>query len=199
MPVWIALLSVLLTAFNYNILVAGSFGRYEPMIAALGFGGYCCYLALREQNPRWAIFTSNACIALAGMTHPNGLMFFCGLVFLVLYSIGNRFNPPSSLLFPTSAGAIAWGQYLLRSPHAAYRNCMCIRAAASFCFIPWRPWPGGAAFLQSAGFTAHLAGHGRTRFLKSVSLLFYLAALVAMLAIPELRRHRGYRVLLLFL
>jgi hypothetical protein len=195
----IALLAVLLTAFDYNILVAGSFGRYEPMVAALGFGGYCCYLALREQHPRWAIFTSNTCIALAGMTHPNGLMFFCGLVFLVLYYDRKSLRVAwlAIAAIPYVAGAIVWGQYLLRSPQAAYQQLHVHSSGRIVLLHPVEAVVGEVQrYMQAAGFTAHLAGHSGPVFLKSVPLVFYLIAVAAMIAIPELRRHRGYRVLL---
>lgn len=198
--VWIALLAITLTAFDYNILVAGSFGRYEPMVAALGFGAYCCYLALRERHPRWAIFLANACVALAGMTHPNGLMFFCGLVFLILYYDRKSFRAIwlAIAAIPYAAGAVVWGQYLLRSPHSAYVQLRVHSSGRIALLHPWEAVIGEAQrYMQAAGFTAHLAGHTGPIFLKSIPLVFYLAAIGAMSALPELRRHRGYRALLL--
>lgn len=195
----IALLAALLTAFDYNILVAGSFGRYEPMVAALGFGAYCCYLALRERHPRWAILASNTCVALAGMTHPNGLMFFCGLVFLILYYDRKSFRAGwlGIAAIPYVAGAIAWGQYLLRSPHSAYEQLRVHSSGRIVLLHPLEAIIGEAQrYMQAAGFTAHLAGHTGPIFLKSIPLVFYLFAIGAMIALPELRRHRGYRALL---
>jgi hypothetical protein len=195
----VALLAVLLTAFDYNILVAGSFGRYEPMVAALGFGGYSCYLLLRERHPRWAILASNTCVALAGMTHPNGLMFFCGLAFLVLYYDRKSFRTAwlAIAAIPYVAGAMVWGQYLLRSPHTAYEQLRVHSSGRVVLLHPLEAIAGEAQrYMQAAGFTAHLAGHSGPIFLKSIPLAFYLFAIAAMIALPELRRHRGYRVLL---
>lgn len=196
----VAVFAVLLVAFDYNMLVAGSFGRYEPMVAALGFGGYCAYLMLRDQSLGRALLASNALIAASGCTHPNGLMFFFGLVFLVLYHdrkrIGLRLIVLSAI--PYLIGAVLWGQYLMRNPQAALAQLHANSSTERVSLL--RPFAAVLGeidrYRQAAGLGTHLAGHVGPIYLKSVPIVIYFAAIAVMLCQASLRRRPGYRVLL---
>jgi hypothetical protein len=194
-----ASLAVLITAFEYNILTAAAFGRYEPMVAALGFGAYCAYLGLREKHFGWAVFASNTLVMLCGMTHPNGLMFLFGLVFLVLYHDRKRLRIAHAAIAaaPYLIGASFWGAYIAHDPQSAIAQ---LRSNASHRVVLFHPLYaiGGEIerYLYAAGFLAHSAGHSGPIFLKSLALAIYLCAGVFALVNSELRRRPGYRILL---
>ena len=111
-----------LVAFDYQMLLAASFGRYEPLVSLLGFGGYYAFLSLRQKDLRLAVGLSNALICLCGMSHPNGLMFFCGLLFLTLYHDWRnlKWNLLPWFCLPYLAGAAAWGNFIMKSPQDFY-------------------------------------------------------------------------------
>jgi hypothetical protein len=116
-----ALLSVALVAVDYQIMVAGSFGRYDPTVAALGFGGYVLYLTLRERNLTLALLLANTSVMLCGTTHPNGLPCFMGLWVRALYLDRRRIGVRQLALcaIPYLAGAAVWATYLMQDPASA--------------------------------------------------------------------------------
>src|ERR1017187_7029960 len=81
----VAVLALGLMAVDFTFVLAASWGRMDMMAAALGCAGMAAYLSLREKYLVRAILVSQACVAAAGLSHPQALGYFAGLVALTLY------------------------------------------------------------------------------------------------------------------
>ena len=81
----LAWLATALTALDYQIIVGSTFGRYDILVAFLGTTAYASFVCLREENFNKAILVFETLICIAGLCHPNGLIYFLGLTFLILY------------------------------------------------------------------------------------------------------------------
>ncbi|MBA2736159.1 MAG: hypothetical protein H0U50_05130 [Pyrinomonadaceae bacterium] len=57
----------------------------DMMSASLGFIGIAAFLLLRERNLTLAVLLSQTFVVLSGLTHPNGIIAFFGLLFLTFY------------------------------------------------------------------------------------------------------------------
>ena len=197
-----ALVSVALVAVDYQIMVAGSFGRYDPMVAALGFGSYVLYLTLRERNLTLALLLANTSVMLCGTTHPNGLLYFVGLWVLALSLDRRRIGPRQLALcaIPYLAGAAVWAAYLMRDPASAMaqlRNNSYSRVAI---LEPVQALKREILLRYGPGFgltSQHSAGHGKYVQLKVVPLLAYLVGVIGCFSASKIRRHPGCRILLL--
>ena len=172
-----AALAVALTGFEYDIMVAGSFGRYDPFVAALGFGAYLTYLMLREKNLRLALLASQTLIAACGMTHPNGLMFLFGSIFLVLWYDRRSVKIADVALatLPYLIGGTFWGAYFLKDPHDAIAQ---LKTQASDHFGLLTPIGTVSReigrYIQAAGLTSqHSGGSSGPIALKSLSWVAY--------------------------
>ncbi|HUK18452.1 MAG TPA: hypothetical protein VLW65_18645 [Bryobacteraceae bacterium] len=196
----IALLGTALIALEYNVMIAASFGRYEPMVGALGFGAYCCYLVLRERHLALAILAANACVTAAGTTHPNGLMFFLGLWFLILYLDRRRlqWKHLAVAAIPYAAGAALWGIYILKSPQSFLAQLHANSYSRFGLFAPIHSlkleWD---RYMTTFGFGEHSAGSAGPIRLKMVVLVVYVLCIVAFLSIRELRKNKSYVPLLM--
>jgi hypothetical protein len=195
----VTLLGLALIAFDYNIMVAGSFGRYDIMVAALGFGGYCCYFHWRPKL-KTAILSSNACIAACGITHPNGLMFFLGLWALIFYLDRKRLRWSSFAvaIVPYIVGGILWGLYILQSPQSFFVQLRTNSYSRIGLFTPWRSIAGEVhRYLTAFGLAGHSVGHSSIALLKFVPLAAYLIGLAAFFLIRDLRSNCAFRPFLL--
>ncbi len=196
----IAWITLGLLTVDYQMMVAASFGRYEPLVSLLGFGGYYAYLALRERDLRWALAVSNALICLCGMTHPNGLMFFAGLAFLILYHDRSRLDWGHIVWVgvPYLLGAAAWGNFIMKSPQD-FQNQM---RANSFNRIGLADPIGTihremVRYLSAFGFSeGHSAGLSGPSQLKIIVLFAYIFGVIWVAASKKLRSQSGIKVLL---
>ncbi|HYZ85993.1 MAG TPA: glycosyltransferase family 39 protein [Bryobacteraceae bacterium] len=198
-----AIAAVVLCLLDYHMLVGASFGRYDVLVAALGFGGYAAYLALRERSLSLALLLSNTLIAAAGMMHPNGLMFFIALWALLIIPRDWRrvFKPKqiAAAAAPYLFGAILWGAYIAQSPESfktqlggnSYSRVGILRPLAALqAELEQR-------YLPAFGFPqAHSAGHSGPIRLKVIPLVFYMIGLLGCLLIPALRNAKPVRQLL---
>lgn len=199
----IALLMLALLSIDYVFIVGASLGRMDLMSAALGFAGFAVYLNLRERNLHWAILLSQCCIVASGLTHPNGILHFTGLLFLTLYFDRRRirWQHAGIAIIPYLVGGMGWGLYLLQDPSAFVAqftsNTTTGGRMAGF-KEPWMAvarelsWRYGRAF----GLGPHSVGHDGPIYLKSIILLAYFIALMGVLFTRSLRKHEGYRALL---
>ncbi len=199
---WIALLALALTALDYQVASAAAFGRYDMMVAALGFGGYACFLLLRQRNLGVAILLGNACIAAAGMTHPNGVIYFIGLWFLILYYDRRRIKVQHVALaaIPYLIGGAAWAWYIFQDFHDFKIQLSGNSSNRVGLLHPLQTLKNEIElrYLRPYGLGPHSPGHDSILIrLKSIALLGYLAGVIGCLAIPAIRRHPGYRVLIL--
>jgi 4-amino-4-deoxy-L-arabinose transferase-like glycosyltransferase len=107
-----ALLSV-----DYTFLWGAADGRMDMMCVALGGAGFATYVLLRERRRVTALWLANSLVSLSLFTHPNGILFFLGLVFLAVYYDWARFSwRDISTLLPYLVIAALWGSYILIRP-----------------------------------------------------------------------------------
>lgn len=193
-----ALLSMLLIGCNYDYANLTS-GRYDVMSAALSAAGIAAYLAVRERSVGLALLVSNILVAAACMSHPYGLFGFVGLAILVLgfdrRSIKPIYMLVSALPYVVALGA--WGLYVLQDPviarvqfHGNAQNRLL------YLFHPLAGWVAEVKerYLVIAG--GLRPGVPNYMKLKLVVLAAIAASIAACIALPEIRRHKGYRLLL---
>ncbi len=114
----LAWLATALTALDYQIMVGSTFGRYDILVAFLGTAAYASFVCLREENFNKAILISETLICMAGMCHPNGLIYFLGLIFLIFYYDRHRLGIKQVMIaaIPYLIGSSAWAWWILQSP-----------------------------------------------------------------------------------
>jgi 4-amino-4-deoxy-L-arabinose transferase-like glycosyltransferase len=198
---WVALLAVGLTAFDYQVTSAAALGRYDTMVAALGFSAYALFLLLRERRFTLAVLASNTCIAAACLTHPNGVVYFLGLWFLILYYDRGRIRIGNLALaaIPYLLAGGAWGWYILQDIPSFKSQLFGNTGHRVGLFHPWQTIKDEIElrWIRPYGLGWHAPGSMTPLVkLKAVALLGYLAGIVGCVATPAIRRHPGYRVLL---
>lgn len=198
-----ALFALLLTACDYMVLETASSARMDMMSASLGFCAISIYLFLRERNLLLAVFVSQCVIVLDGLTHPNAITAFFGLLFLTVYLDFGRLTLRSVLVaaVPYLIGGAAFGLWVMQDP-AAFKDQ----------FIDNATMGGRMSGLSSPiknisreftdryphafGLGPTSSGHSGPIFLKAFMLVGYVAGLVGTLLIKELRQNRNIRALL---
>jgi len=197
----IAWLAVALTAFDYQIISSAAFGRYDTMVAALGFSAYALFMVLRQRRFLLAMLASNACVVAAGLTHPNGLVYFLGLWFLILYYDWRslRFKHLAIAAVPYLVGGAAWGLYILQDVPAFKAQLFGNTGNRVALWHPWKAIQNELEYrwIRPYGLGAREGG-GMTAFykVKAIAILGYLAGVFGCLAIPSLRsRYRAFLML----
>ena len=194
--------AAVLTALDYHVMLGAAFGRYDTLVAALGFSAYAIYLALRERHFRLALLLGNCCLVMAGTTHPNGLLFFIGFWFLVVSFDRKRLRWREAVLAaaPYIVGATIWGIFVLQD-FPAFRGQLMMNSDGRVGLL--HPWATllrelQVRYLTAFGLGAHSAGHDSSLArLKAVSLVMYLMGVAGCLSWGKIRRHPGFRVLLI--
>jgi len=197
----LAALAAVATALDYHMMTEAAFGRYDTMVAGLGFSSYAIYLYLRERNFRWALILSNCCTLAAGATHPNGLLFFIGLWFLVFYFDRKRIGWIDLCLcaVPYLIGAAVWASFILQDL-PAFKGQLSMNAGGRVGLL--HPWDTlireiQVRYITEFGLGAHSAGHYSALVrLKAVSLAAYLIGVIGCLLTPSIRRRPGFKVVL---
>jgi 4-amino-4-deoxy-L-arabinose transferase-like glycosyltransferase len=117
---WVALLTTLIVATDYNFTRVAADGRMDMMSAAWGFAAAAVFVNLREKRFGWAVLLSQALVVASGLTHPAGVLHFLGVGALILFYDRRRFKLRHALLggLPFLVGALAWGQYILQDVEA---------------------------------------------------------------------------------
>jgi 4-amino-4-deoxy-L-arabinose transferase-like glycosyltransferase len=106
-----------LLSIDYTFLWSAADGRMDMMCVAFGGAGLATYLLLRERCLMQALWLANTLISLSLFTHPNGILFFLGLVFLAVYFDRGRLSwRDISTLLPYLIIAALWGLYILIRP-----------------------------------------------------------------------------------
>lgn len=196
----VAIVATVLSALDYHVMAAASFGRYDSMVAALGFSAYALYLGLRERHLRGALLASNIAVVAAGATHPNGLFYFCGLWLLVLYFDRSRIGWKDLLVaaIPYVVGGIAWGSFILQD-YPSFRAQIGRNSGGRIgLFHPWQALINEIQkrYIAAYGLGAHSAGHdSQVVKLKALSLIAYLFGIVGSLTIRPIRTNPVYRPL----
>jgi hypothetical protein len=197
-----ALLGTVFAATDYHIMSSASFGRYDTMVAALGYCSYAIYLGLREKRLPLALFAANACIAASGATQPNGLFYFVGLWLMVLFCDRSRVGWREMLVSaaPYAGGGVLWAAYILQDQEA-FLGQMGRNTGGRFGLL--HPIDTLLAEIQMRYITAfglgpHSVGHNSFLIrLKALPLAAYLVGALGCLLTPAIRRNPAYRLLLL--
>jgi len=194
-----AALATAILAMEFGFIDAGSDGRMDMMSAALGFAGLAAYLSLRERSLIRAALVGHALCAASFFTHPNGMFAAASLVFCMWWLEGWRVvsvRIAGAAAAPYLAGAVAWGLYIARAPaeFAAQFGANSAHRSGSL-LHPWR------AIYEE--FTLRYLLHhflpdsgGAFAWMKITGLVLFLAAMVAVIAMPALRRQTRLRLLL---
>jgi hypothetical protein len=144
------------------------------------------------------VVVSHTAAALGCFTHPNGVIASASLVFLMFYLDRKRcswFTLPLAGT-PYVASALGWGLYIVQDP-AAFRSQF---GANSLGRTVGLTAPVEALWLEIK--VRYLESHfapvdaGSLSSIKVLVLVAYFGAVIIMIAVPELRRKSGYRLLL---
>ncbi|MEO8367768.1 MAG: glycosyltransferase family 39 protein [Candidatus Solibacter sp.] len=194
----VATLAMALTAVDFTMLLASSWGRMDMMSAALGSAAIATYLSLREKNLLRAVLVSQACVAAAGLSHPLALGYLVGMLVLTLYKDRRRIRVSHVLAagVPYVVGAIGWGLYIMQAPHdfmlqfggnAAGRNTS-LTDPLSMLHVQFveRYWNMFGMAPDTRGLS----------HLKVLILAVYAAGALAVYFTRGIRMHPGYRTLL---
>ena len=189
----VALLTVTLIAFDYAFVRSAAHGRMDMMSAALGCAGFAAYLHFRERSLSLAVIVSQSLIAASIFTHPNGVLPFLAVACacLVLDRRRLRLRHFGYGALPYLVGAAAWGMYIAQAPQ------IFLTQFGGNTVGRFTPLFSPLASLKSEIVDRYMGGGaGRDRWVKALLALPYLAGLLGVLAIRELRRHPGYRLAL---
>jgi hypothetical protein len=185
-------------AVDFTFVLAASWGRMDMMAAALGSAGLAAFLSLRERHLIRAILVSQSCVAGAGLSHPVALGYFAGLAALTLYSDWRRIRLPHVMAacVPYLVGAAGWGLYISQAPRDFIAQFGGNAAAR------WMPLTDPAALFRGQILERYWYMFGMapdTRGLSHLKILIlaaYAAGILGALWNREIRRHAGYRTLL---
>ena len=194
----VATLAVGLMAVDFPFVLAASWGRMDMMAAALGSAGLAAFLSLRERHLIRAILVSQSCVAGAGLSHPVALGYFAGLAALTLYRDRRRIRLPHVMAacVPYLVGAAGWGLYISQAPRDFIAQFGGNAAAR------WMPLTDPAALFRGQILERYWYMFGMapdTRGLSHLKILIlaaYAAGILGALWNREIRRHAGYRTLL---
>lgn len=176
----------------------------DMMSASLGFAGIAVYLLLRERNLILAVLLSQCLVVLDGLTHPNGITAFAGVLLFTMFFDFRRLNIwiLHVAIIPYLIGGVAFGLWVLQDPGTFkdqfINNAMMGGRMSGFSS------PAGnilreftERYPHAFGLQAHSGGHAGPIFLKGFILVGYAAGILGVLLISEIRRNQNYSILLL--
>src|SRR5271169_202308 len=194
----IALLATFLFGTEHNFARSAANGRMDIMCAALGLASLALYIRLRE-NFTLALFVAGCVSAINLFTHPNAIFGMIALAVIVLYFDRNRLTI-RAVLFAFSPFLVLgslWGLYIAQAPHLFLAQFQAQATIPHRLEVPWNPLkalvlemvfrygpPYGLTFRPPMAFAAFI-------------LSLYFAAFITALAVPQLRRQSGVRILLI--
>lgn len=202
----IALLTTVLLSLDYVVVMGASFGRMDIICAALGWSSIATYFLLRNRSIPLALFCGQTLVALSGLTHFLGVIYFVAFWIIVIsfdrYAL--TFKSVMLSFFPYLIGSLAWGAYIMQAPElflsqfggnaadGGRLNLLTDPISAIYREISDR-------YIVAYGLASHSAGSSGPVWLKSVVLFAYLLALFLVITIKELRTKPGVRISLLLL
>jgi hypothetical protein len=198
----IALLGTALAAVDYHMMSAASFGRYDTMVAALGYGSYAFYLGLREKNLTLAILVANACVAGSGATHPNGVFYLVGLCLMIGILDRRRlgWKELGAAAIPYVIGGAIWASFIMEDL-PSFTGQMKRNSGGRFGIL--RPFTTlmleiQVRYIAAFGLGTHSAGHDSPLIrLKAFPLLAYVAGILGCMLSTSIRRNPNYRLVFL--
>jgi len=200
----VALLTLVFAAFNYTILDTASSGRMDMMSASLGFAAIAVYLLVRERDLTRAVLFSQILVVASGLTHPNGILAFCGVLFLTLFLDFRRLGIKQIAvgLIPYLIGGAVFGWWVWQDP-PAFKNQFIDNMLMSGRMKGFSSPLSGfireftERYPHAHGLQATSEGHSAPVYLKSLILVGYVAGIFGVLMTKSLRTTRNYRALLI--
>jgi len=196
-PRAVRLLAMAIIATDYAVVKAGSDGRMDMLAASLGLAGVTVYLRLRENSFTWAVLLSQTLLCCGGLTHPMGGLPYLGM-FVYFFVSGRDWKRLRWFHLPLAAapyliGLAGWSVYILQDP-VTFRKIFFgsnVKGRMDGIYNP-------LLALRSEIVSRYLEPFGlRSTFwvVKSKLLIpvVYLGAMLAVWAIPSLRREAFLR------
>ncbi len=197
-----SLAGAVLDGLSFTIVDAAKNARPDMMCQALGWSALALYVATRKRSLLLALCAGNLLVALSGLTHPNGVLYFAGIWFLAFWF--DRRNLRWTHLAAAASVYLAvgglWSIYIRRDP-VAFADQLHANADRRF---PVASWSAVNLWLPFRLVWAEihdrylvlfgLLSPFRSSRLKGLVLLTYAAALC--IAATRLRRHRDIQTLL---
>jgi len=114
----VALLAAGILACDFTFVWASAEGRMDVMCTALSLTALALYVNLRESRFMTAFIGANVCLAAAFITHPNAMMAFAGLLYLVWHYDRRRIRFRHLLIgaAPYVVALAAWSVYIMQDP-----------------------------------------------------------------------------------
>jgi len=195
-----------LVAVDYFFLLGVSDGRMDAMCFALGITAVSVYFQLRERNFALAVLLSQSLVVASGLTHPNGILWFLGLLLITVWLDRGRLRLRilALALLPYLIGAVGWGAYVLEDPHNFWKQFGGnVQQAVSS--NPNREHPLANPlratvteiqnrYLGPFGLSPGIAP---VHHLKAIVLFLYVAAIIIALARSSFRKNQAIRIVLL--
>lgn len=200
----IALVCLFLLACNYTVLDTASMGRMDIMSASLGFSALAIYLGLRERSLIWAMFLSQCFVVASGLTHPNGLFGFFGLLFTIIYLDFRQIKLKhiAVALVPYLVGGTAFGLWVLQDVEAFRAQFVDNAVMSGRMKGASSPLSGivrefTEKYPHAYGLGANSGGHSGPIYLKSLILIGYIVGVLGALFTKSIRQNRNYFLLLI--
>lgn len=198
-----ALIALILASCDYMVLETASSARMDMMTAALGFAAIAVYLVLRERKLLLAILLSQTLIVIDGLTHPNAITAFVGLLIVTLWLDRERLNLRMIFIaaIPYVIGGTAFGIWVIQDIEA-FKSQFIDNALMGGRMSGMSSPLGNIVreftehYPQAYGLGEHSGGHSGPIWLKSLILIGYVTGIVGSLLIRELRRSRNWRMLM---
>jgi len=199
----VAVLCLFLTAGNYTILDTASLGRMDIMSAALGFSALAVYLCWRERDLLSAVLFGQCLVVLSGLTHPNAVLAFFGLLFLTVYLDFRRLGLKhvAAALFPYLVGGAAFGWWIVQDLEAFRAQFIDNALMGGRMKGASSPLSGiirefTEKYPHAYGLAANSGGHSGPIYLKSLIIVGYVVGILGVVFTKSLRQNRNYFILL---
>lgn len=196
-------LACILLATSFVFMDNAGFGRPDVMCMALGLLGLGLYAELRERSLPLAMMAANACIAVSGLSHPNGVYHLLALVALVFWWDRRRLGvvPVLAAVLPYVVFAGLWSIYILQDKQAFIDQMAFNGANGGNSRLPasWNPvWIIWTEIRDRYLYVFGLMTRGLS-LIKVFALVAYVGAVIACAMSATLRKMPGVQALLLLL
>ena len=192
-----AVLATAILAVEFAFVDSGSDARMDMMCAALGFSGIASFLTLRDRSSMVAGLVGHALCAAAFFTHPNGMFASMSLLLCAWWMEPTRVSVRIAAIgaVPYAVGGIAWGAYIMQAPgdFAAQFGANSAHRMAAL-LNPLRAIYDEFAVRYLLQHFYPDTGNPFVR-LKVIGLFVFVGSTAALILVPKLRAHSGYRLL----
>jgi hypothetical protein len=192
--------ALLLIAVDYHFQMQAADGRMDAMTIGLGYAAIASYLILRKQGLVKAVAVSQTLAAAGFFTHPNGalpaLLLICTAVYMDRAKLRAALLPAAAL--PYFVIGAAWGVYIAQAPadfRAQFLGNAADRGPTFLTPIEALRMEIVHRYMANFGMAEWTSPSGR---LNVMPLLLLLAGTAACFGIAEIRRHPGYRLILIW-